>query len=225
MEKMPLEKIKELTKAAYNSTAVKYHESFKDEVYQKEFDRLLLDSFSDMLPHGSAICDAGCGPSAQYGRYLFEKGHSVTGIDISEKCIQMAASYNPSMNLSIQDIMQTDFAAGTFSGIIAFHSIIYTPKAQVTKIFAEFNRILTIGGKLLIAVKKGESEGIIDDAWYEGNKVYFSNFTEEEISHLMIENNFYGEYTHTRPPYAFEFPVDRIYAIGTKMSSAIYDNH
>lgn len=219
MENMPLEKIKELTKAAYNKTAMKYHESFKDEVFQKDFDRILLDSYSDMLPKGSAICDAGCGPSSQYGRYLFEKGHSVNGIDISEKCIQMAASYNPSMVFSVQDMIQTDFAAETFTGIIAFHSIIYTPKAQVTKIFSEFNRILKKGGKLLIAVKKGESEGIIDDVWYEGNKVYFSHFTEEEISHLLIENNFYREYFHTRPPYAFEFQVDRIYAIGTKMSS------
>ncbi|MBI5726826.1 MAG: class I SAM-dependent methyltransferase [Ignavibacteriales bacterium] len=216
-----LDQINVLTKAAYNITAMKYHDCFKDEVAQKEFDRILLDSYSAMLQPGASICDAGCGPSAQYGKYLFEKGHAITGIDISEKCIQIASSLNPLMQFSTQDMMKTSFPPETFSGIVAFHAIVYTPKVHVGRIFAEFNRILKDEGKLLIAVKKGSTEGLINDAWYEGNTVHFSYFLEDEIKQYMEENNYTIEYLLTRQPYEFEIQVERIYAIGTKMKSKV----
>ena len=47
--RMNLEQINELTRTAYNKTADKYHDHFKNEISQKEYDRLLLDRFSDML--------------------------------------------------------------------------------------------------------------------------------------------------------------------------------
>jgi len=215
---MKLEQIIELTKIAYNKTAEKYHENFKNEVEQKEYDRLLLDRFSALLPDNSVICDAGCGPSGQIGKYLSEKGHKVTGIDISQKCIGIAKSFDPETDFKVMDIMKTDFANDSFDAIISYYSIIYTPKKHINKIFTEFNRILKRGGKLLVSVKKGTSEGIIDDEWYEGNKVYFTHFIEEEIRNYFADNNFSIDYIDTRKPYDFEFNIERIYSIGTKIN-------
>ncbi len=213
---MKYQQIIELTKTAYNNTAVKYHEHFKDEIEQKEYDRLLLDKYSNMLLKDSLICDAGCGPSGHIGKYLHEKGHNVFGIDISQKCIDIARSYNPDIEYCVMDIMNTDFEKDHFTGIISFYSIIHTPKEYVNKIFSEFNRILKIGGKLLVVVKKGTGEGIIKDEWYEGNKIYFTHFTEEEIKNYFFNNNFTIDFFDTRKPHNFEIDVERIYAIGTK---------
>jgi len=215
---MTLDQINELTQIAYNMTACKYHLNFRNEIAQKEYDRMLLDRFSEMLKTDSLLCDAGCGPSGHIGKYLYEKGHRIVGIDISQKCIDIASSYNLDIDFRRLDMMNTDFKNDHFDGIVSFYSIIYTPKEHIDKIFAEFNRILKREGKLLIVVKKGISEGIIDDEWYEGNKVYFTHFNEDEIKEFFNNNNFRVDFCAIRAPYDFEFDVERIYAIGTKMN-------
>jgi len=215
---MKLEQINELTKKAYNKTADKYHTHFKDEITRKEYDRLLLDRFAGMLRFDSLICDAGCGPSGHIGKYLYEKGHKIVGIDLSKKCIDIATSYNPEIDFKVMDIMKTDFKNNLFNGIISFYSIIYTPKEHIDKIFAEFNRILKIGGKLLVVVKKGINEGIIDDEWYEGNQVYFKQFMENETKDYFDKANFKIDFFDMRKPYDFEINMERIYAIGTKIN-------
>jgi ubiquinone/menaquinone biosynthesis C-methylase UbiE len=213
---MKLKEINELTKAAYDKTANKYHINFKDEVSQKEYDRLLLDKFSSLFGSSSIICDAGCGPSSQAGRYLHKKGYSVTGIDISPKCVELAKEYNPGMDFRTADIMNTGFRNDTFDGIVSYYSIIYTPKEHIRSIFSEFHRIMKPEGYLFVVVKKGTKEGIIDDEWYEGNKVFFTYFLESEINKYFNEGGFSVVYSDVRKPYDFEIDVDRIYTIGKK---------
>jgi 2-polyprenyl-3-methyl-5-hydroxy-6-metoxy-1,4-benzoquinol methylase len=122
------EQIRELTELAYNKKADKYHHNFKNEIKQKNYDRLLLDRFSGLLENDSLICDAGCGPSGHIGKYLADKGCKVIGIDISQRCINIAISYNPEIEFKIMDIMNTDFKNDFFNGIILFYSTFYTPK-------------------------------------------------------------------------------------------------
>ena len=212
---MNIDQINELTRKAYDKTAGKYHDHFKDEVNQKEYDRLLLDKFSDLLKLNSIICDAGCGPSGHIGKYLGDKGHRVTGIDISQACIALATSYNPAISFKVMDMMKTEFKNESFDAIVSFYSIIYTPKKYIDKIFAEFHRILKPNGKLLVVVKKGREEGLIDDEWYEGNQFYFAHFSETEIRDYF-HHHFTIDFFDTRKPYDFEFSVERIYGIGTK---------
>lgn len=64
---------------------------------QKEYDRVILDKFARFFDSGSVICDMGCGPSGHIGRYLFDKGLNVFGIDISDKCVSIAREANPKM--------------------------------------------------------------------------------------------------------------------------------
>lgn len=63
-----------MTRQAYNDAADKYHSLFYNEMNEKEYDRNLLDSFSELLEPGAAVCDAGCGPSGHIGRYMLDKG-------------------------------------------------------------------------------------------------------------------------------------------------------
>ena len=214
---MTLHQINELTKIAYDKTAEKYHAHFKDEMSRKEYDRQILDGFSASLPAGATVCDAGCGPSGHIGQYLAAKGHTVTGIDISQRCIDIASNYNPQIKFSTMDMMATTFEDAAFDAIIAFYSIIYTPRQHVAQLFAEFNRILKVGGKLLVVVKKGTEEGLIDNEWYEGNPVYFTHFMEDELRAYFADAGFTLNSLAVRQPYDFEFPVDRIYGIGTKV--------
>jgi ubiquinone/menaquinone biosynthesis C-methylase UbiE len=218
---MNLSQINELTISAYNKTAIKYHELFKDEMNNKRYDQAILDEFSEMIHKKGLICDAGCGPSGQIGKYLQDKGHEIIGIDISPKCVKIARNHHPEIEFKEMDMMHTEFRNDEFDGITSFYSILFTPKNEVDKIIREFNRILKIEGKLLIVVKKGKDEGLMYDDWYEGNQIYFTKFIESEMEEYLSRNGFRVEFIDTRNPYEDEIKEDRIYIIGSKEKSYV----
>ncbi|MBE0570390.1 MAG: class I SAM-dependent methyltransferase [Ignavibacteriaceae bacterium] len=212
-----LKSINLLTRQAYNLAAQKYHELFHNEMYKKEYDRKLLDSFAARFHKDSLICDAGCGPSAHIGRYLFEKGINIVGVDISEKCIELAQQYNPEMKFECADISNMSFDNNTFDGLISYYSLINTPKIYVQRFFTEFHRVLKPKGYLLVVAKAGTTEGYNDDLLGIKAKNYFTLFSVEEIVDYFKEANFTLEFIEKRNPYDFEISSERIFAIGKKV--------
>jgi ubiquinone/menaquinone biosynthesis C-methylase UbiE len=196
--------------------AQRYFDLFHNEMFEKEFDRKLLDSFALNFNEDSVICDAGCGPSGHIGRYLFEKGIRVVGVDISDKCIEIARQYNPQMRFECGDISRLVFDDSSFDGVISYYSIIDTPKRYVKRIFNEFCRVLKPNGYLLVAVKAGTTEGYIYDLLGTKTEIYFTLFTREEIARYFEEAGFFLEFIEKRNPYDFEINNERIFAIGRK---------
>jgi len=184
---------------------------------EKEYDRKLLDTFADKFAPGSLICDAGCGPSAHIGRYLFDKGMKVAGVDISDRCIELASHFNPEMQFKCEDIANLSFDDGYFNGIISYYSIIHTPKRLLSKIFKEFSRVLKPDGKLLVAVKAGSDEGFLSELLGIKTEIYFSLFTEKEIAGYFDKAGFMVDFLERRNPYDFEIKNERIFAIGRKL--------
>ena len=212
-----LQSINALTIQAYNLAAQKYHDLFHNEMNEKEYDRKLLDSFAARFNKDSLICDAGCGPSGHIGKYLFDKGIKVVGVDISEKCVELARINNPEMKFECADISSMPFDENTFDGLISYYSIINTPKIYVNRIFSEFRRVLKPDGCLLVAVKAGTTEGYIDDLLGLKTKIYSALFTKDEIVSYFEEAGFSLEFIDKRNPYDFEIKNERIFAIGKKV--------
>jgi ubiquinone/menaquinone biosynthesis C-methylase UbiE len=211
-----LKQINEETRKSFNLAAEKYFKLFKDEMKQKEYDRVLLDKFVNDFDSKSVICDVGCGPG-HVTRYLFDKGLNVFGIDISEKCIQIARRENPKMRFQVMDMARLNIADESIDGIVSFYSIIHTPKRLIRLLFHEFNRVLKKGGKLLVVVKKGDTEGYVYELEGFKTRLYFTNFTEEELKNYLQTCGFELIFLETRQPYDFEIPVERIYALGKKI--------
>ena len=214
-----LKQINEETRKSFNLAAEKYFELFKDEMKQKEYDRVFLDKFANDFDSKSVICDVGCGPG-HITRYLFDKGLNVFGIDISERCIQIARRENPKMRFQVMDMARLDIADESVDGIVSFYSIIHTPKRFIHTLFHEFNRVLKKGGKLLIVVKKGDTEGYVYELEGFKTRLYFTNFNEEELKSYLQTCGFELIFLETRQPYEFEISVERIYALGKKIDHA-----
>ena len=122
----------------YNKIAMKYHVCFHCEMEQKPFDRNYLDGFVSSFSKDAILCDAGCGPSAHIGKYLFNKGFNVFGIDISDRCIENAKSFNPGMKFFRTDFLDWNTRENPVDAIIAFYSIIFSPKKDIDKIIKVF---------------------------------------------------------------------------------------
>ena len=215
-----LKSINSFTQKAYNLAAQRYHLLFNNEMNEKEYDRKLLNDFAARFNKDSLVCDAGCGPSAHIGRYLFDKGIKVIGVDISEKCIEIAKLYNPDMKFECADFSDLPFDDNSFDGVISYYSIINTPKIYVNKIFTEFRRVLKTNGYLLVAVKEGTTEGYNDELLGIKTKNYFSLFTKDEIISYFKESGFTLEFIDQRNPYDFEISNERIFAIGKNSDHA-----
>jgi ubiquinone/menaquinone biosynthesis C-methylase UbiE len=153
-----LKQINEATRKSFNLAAERYYELFKDEMKQKEYDRRTLDKFAGNFDSGSIVCDVGCG-TGHITRYLFDKGLNVFGVDISERCIEIARRENPKVRFQVMDMARLDLADESIDGIVSFYSIIHTPKRLVNVLFSEFSRVLRRDGKILVVVKRGSSEG------------------------------------------------------------------
>jgi len=217
-DKRRLQSISDKTRKSYNLAAEKYFQDFKDEMKQKEFDRVFLDEFSSHFTSESMLCDLGCGPG-HITRYVFDKGLNIFGVDISEKCIEIARRENPKMRFMTMDMARLDLANESIDGIISFYSIIHTPKQFQPLLFQEFNRVLKMGGRITVVVKKGNTEGYINEPEGYKTSLYFANFNEDEIRNYLKSNGFKIDFLKTRHPYDFEIPVDRIYGTGTKTAS------
>lgn len=211
-----LKQVRENTRESYNLAAEKYFENFKDEMMQKEYDRAFLGGFSLHFDPKSNIIDVGCGPG-HIARYLSGMGLNVFGIDISEKCIEIARRENPGMKFGVMDMANLEMADESVDGIVSFYSIIHTPKRFQPLLFREFNRVLRMGGKIAVVVKKGDSEGYVNELMGFKTRLYFANFKETDVRGYLEASGFKVDSLETRPHYDFEIPADRIYATGVKV--------
>ena len=211
-----LEEINRLTQAAYNKAAQKYYELFYDELEKKEFDRQFIDEYIRYLNPGSLICSVGCGPCGHIENYISQKGFKVIGVDISEKCIEIAKGHFPEIRFETGDFTKMKYEDEYFDGLVSYYSIIDTPVQYLDRVMKEFNRVLKKDGYLLLVVKEGNTEGYEKDLLGIKTKIYFSLFTKAQIEDALSEAGFKNIKTIQRKSYPDEIQLDRLFSISKK---------
>jgi len=213
-----LEKINQKTRTAYNKAAQKYYDLFNSELEKKEFDKEFINNYLRYFDPSSVICDAGCGPCGHIDNYIFQKGFEIIGIDISDRCIEIAKNHYPLIHFETSDFTKLNYEDNYFDGLISYYSIIDTPKIYICKILKEFNRVLKKNGRLLLVVKEGESEGYEKELIGIKTTIYFSLFTEKEIKAFLTESGFEDIKIEKRIPYKDEIQFNRIFSISNKIT-------
>jgi ubiquinone/menaquinone biosynthesis C-methylase UbiE len=210
------EEVRSRTREYYDAVGRTYYDLFKDELQEKEYDRRLLDRFVALLGPRARVCDAGCGPCGHTTRYLAQAGLDVIGIDLSPECVALARSANPGLHFQVMAMEEMGFPDASFDGILAYYSILNTPKANLPGLLTELRRALKPRGRLLVVVKEGDGEGLIDDPLGTVRRTFFANFRQYELRNFVEAAGFQCAFAETREPYGFEIPVRRIYVIAEK---------
>jgi SAM-dependent methyltransferase len=194
----------------YDQVAAAYTARFAGELDHKPFDRQKLDELADALRGRGPVCDLGCGPG-HVARYLAERGVDVFGIDLSPGMVAEARRLAPGLRFEVGDMLAMNLADGSLAGVVAMHSMIHLPRAEVPRAAAEICRVLRPGGLVWISVHGGDGELHADE--FLGVQASFdaSLFQPEELADLLRGAGLRVDQVAARPPYQQEFPTTRIY--------------
>jgi SAM-dependent methyltransferase len=118
---------------------------------------VLRQRFTDLLPAGAAILDAGCG-SGRDARAFLEQGFRVTAFDASPAMVELARRHTslPVLQLRFQDLQ----FRSTFEGIWACASLLHVPGAEEMHVLRKLVRALKPGGIVYVSYKLGQGERV-----------------------------------------------------------------
>ncbi len=155
----------------YNSLADSYAKQVQD---RGPF--MQRKKFVSMLPPGAKILDVGCG-SGRDCKFFSQEGFKVTGIDRSEKLLEIARIAAPRAKFYSADIRHLSFEKNMFDGIWSCASIVHISHNEMQQVFNSFYSILKPQGVLYIHAKKGEGEGYLEEPSIPGKQRFYSLFT------------------------------------------------
>lgn len=113
-----------------------------------------LAFIADYIENGSSVLDFGCG-NGRLLEILKDKKIDYTGIDISQKLIDLAKTKYPENSESFLKVTSQDslaFSDNFFNNIIAIAVFHHFPKDYANKMAEEFYRIAKPGGIVIITV-------------------------------------------------------------------------
>src|SRR5919109_1173881 len=90
------------------------------------YTQALLDS----LPEGAAVLDLGCATGELLTKRLAER-FAVTGVDISERQIELAKRRVPKATFVRADMTEIRFPPESFDAVAAFYSLTHLPREEV----------------------------------------------------------------------------------------------
>lgn len=172
---------------SYNRNAKKFEAKFLNFApYQK---KLALFQKKCLGLGKITILDVGCGPG-NHSRYLYSLNnkYQITGIDLSEKMIQLAQKNAPHCHFIQGDIRDLKLNQ-TFDAVIASFCIVHLSDGEVGKFIAQTNALLNPHGHLYLSFIEGDQAGFMKPDFFD-DKIYFNLFKRDKIKRLLARNLF-----------------------------------
>jgi ubiquinone/menaquinone biosynthesis C-methylase UbiE len=175
---------KKTVKQGYNAIADQYLEKR----IKKSTDIAMLDDFAQYLHVNAKVLDAGCGAGFPVAKILSER-FQVTGVDFSEKQIELAKKNVPNATFICQDMTKLDFPSQSFDGICSFYAIIHIPREEHHALLENFYRMLKPDGVVLLCLG---AEDVLEDIEedFHGNRMYWSHFDSATYLSMLPEIGF-----------------------------------
>ncbi|MFL5731964.1 MAG: class I SAM-dependent methyltransferase, partial [Chloroflexia bacterium] len=178
---------KKLVEVGYDQMAPRYLES-KDPSDPTTL--AALEDLAALLPPGAAVLDLGCGPGVPVTAWLAGHGYAVTGVDISEKQLDLARQHAPAATFLKADMAALDFPPSTFDAVVAFYSIIHLPREEQPALMQRIHNWLKPGGLFLATLATTSWEGSESDWEGWGAPMWWSHYGQDENLDMLREAGF-----------------------------------
>lgn len=201
---------------SYDLVADEYARRIADELADKPFDRELLDRFAERVGARGRVCDVGCGPG-HVSRYLHERGVDVFGLDLSPRMVEIARRLNPDIDFLVGDMLALAEPDASWSGAVAFYSLIHFATSEVHSAIAEIARVLRPNAPLLVAFHVGDETRHIDEWWGRPVSLDTHFFRPKWFGEQLGQAGLLVEEVAVRPPYiGYEVETERAYILARR---------
>ncbi len=176
-------------KETYNRIAEDWYKDHQDDDWWIDG----TGKFLSLLKAGDRVLDVGCGAGIK-SKYLVEKGMEVTGIDFSEKFIELAKKEAPKASFQVLDMREVESLGQQFEGVFAQASLLHIPKKEIREVLEGLVSVLKAEGYLYVAVKGRRMEEVEEgvrvekDYGYEYSR-FFSYYLMEELEEYFKSFN------------------------------------
>ena len=163
----------------------KFSKIYADYTSQKLM-QFQLNNFISMLPEKGKILDAGSS-AGRDSAYFKEEGLDVVSVDFSDGMIEEAKKLDVN---TIKGNLLDMSSSEEFVGIWCMATLADIPKSEAPKLIKNFSKALKKDGILYIAVKKGDSEQIIEKERYDNSPRFYALYQKKELNDLLTSNGF-----------------------------------
>lgn len=95
------------------------------------------------------VLDLGCGAGEPFAANFIERDWKVTGVDFSQRMLDLAAKYVPSMDTICADMRNIEFAANEFDAVTMIYSLFHIPCDDHAALFSKIFDWLRPHGRVL----------------------------------------------------------------------------
>ena len=169
------------TISAYNKSAQQFAEQFMNfETYKNKINYFQRKYLSNC----KSILDLGCGPGNN-SKFLSEanSNYEITGIDLSNKMVELAKSNVPKGIFTVSDIRNFRLNK-TFDAVIASFCIVHLTHEEVSSFLKNTCSHLKCNGYLYITFMEGEGSGL-ETTCFSENEIFFNYFKRAEVTELL----------------------------------------
>jgi ubiquinone/menaquinone biosynthesis C-methylase UbiE len=175
------------TRAGYDAIAEEYAEHFAHELGGAPLDRAVMAAFAELVRRDHEepeVLEVGSGPGG-VAAHLQELGLGVRGIDLSPAMVALARREHPSIAFEVGEMSALAVGDATLAGVVAWYSLIHVPEAGRPDVLAEFHRVLTPGGLLLLAFQIGDFTRHHDQAFGHPVSLDFHRLRPDAVVALL----------------------------------------
>ena len=164
-------------------------------------DPLTLAALEDLardLSPGAAVLDLGCGAGVPVTRWLADRGFAVTGVDLSERQLELARRLVPGATFLRADMGGLGFEPESFGAVVTFYSIIHVPRGEHPSLLADIHRWLEPGGSFLATMTVTDFEGEESDWEGWGAAMRWSHYDGNANVEMLRQGGFEIVYAEPR---------------------------
>ena len=180
------------TRVSYDTVAASYADQMREALDEAPYVRAALALFAEKarLAGGGSVADVGCGPG-HVTAHLRELGLDAFGVDLSPAMVDVARREHPGVRFDVGSMTELDLPDASVAGLLAFWSLVHIPDSALPEVFAQFRRVLRVGGPLVVGFHVGEGSRLKSEG-YGGHpmKVYVHRRQPAQLAALMREAGF-----------------------------------